>query len=196
MDYVLHFSVRTNLINYINQNYVQKTACFINLVMFNVKSNEGWTLYNQMIDLSIVYLIVISGFHLSFLKRLIYKILGKYKKTSYSISLGLIFTYLYFLNFATSALRVFISMMVSSLLKRKVKSRLDILGISGLITITIEPSCAYSIGFGLSYLCTFAIIIVYGINIQNFFLEKVLVNLVATLVGLPFVLSINGFISL
>jgi predicted membrane metal-binding protein len=85
---------------------------------------------------------------------------------------------------------------MSSILKRKVRSRHDILGISGLTTIAIEPSCAYSIGFGLSYLCTFAIIIVYEINIQNFLLEKVLVNLVAILIGLPFVLAINGYLSL
>jgi ComEC/Rec2-related protein len=149
-----------------------------------------------MIDLSVVYLIVISGFHLSFLKRLIHKMFGKHHKISYAISAGLIFMYLYFLNFATSALRVFISMVISKILRRKIKSRFDVLGISGLVTLLIEPSSAYSLGFCLSYLCTFVIIIVYEINFQSLLLEKVLVNLTATLVGIPFVLEINGYISL
>jgi competence protein ComEC len=164
--------------------------------MFNIKSNEGWTLYNQMIDLSIVYLIVISGFHLSFLKRLIYKIFGKHQKISYSISVGMIFMYLYFLNFATSALRVFTSILISTIFRQSIKSRFDVLGISGLVTLFIEPSSAYSLGFCLSYLCTFVIIIIYEIDFQSLLLEKVLVNLVATLVGVPFVLEINGYISL
>jgi ComEC/Rec2-related protein len=147
-----------------------------------------------MIDMSVAYLIVISGFHLSIFKYLINKIC-KHKKTSITINLVFIGFYCYLLNFSLSATRVLLCMVIN-LLTRKRLNKYDVLGLSGLISIFLNPSSPLNYGFCLSYLCTATIYLVYDLNISNFFIEKILVNLCAIIVSLPFVLLMSKHISI
>jgi competence protein ComEC len=148
-----------------------------------------------MVDLSIVYLIIVSGFHLAIIKKIIHKILEKYPKASYLCSLSIIFFYTYLLNFSVSAFRVFLSTLLVICLKNKHLPQHEILGLAGLISLLFGPSIIFNIGFCLSYLCTAGIIFIVTLNINNVFLEKVLFNLIAILIGIPFVLMINHNIS-
>jgi predicted membrane metal-binding protein len=82
------------------------------------------------------------------------------------------------------------------LLRKRINNRYDILSLSGMISILINPCCVFNVGFCMSYLCTMAIIYVYELQIANFFLEKILINIVAIIVSLPFVILLQHKISL
>ncbi|MDR3163695.1 MAG: ComEC/Rec2 family competence protein [Mycoplasmataceae bacterium] len=148
-----------------------------------------------MVDLSIVYLIIVSGFHLAIIKRIINIIFKKRYAIANLVSTTIIFVYLYFLNFAVSAFRVFSTLILSIFLRRRCNSPYEILGLSGLISLLLGPSIAFNAGFCLSYLCTAGIIFIGTLNINNIFLEKVLINLIAIVISLPFVLTMNRYIS-
>jgi competence protein ComEC len=195
IDRLFRWSLRDHTTNFIKLHYDQKTASFINLVMFNIKNNEAWSLYYKMIDLSIVYLIVVSGFHLSILKRLIRTILRN-RVASNTISLVIILVYVYLLNFAVSVDRVFLTLIFSIVLHKVVRDRFDLLSISAMFTILLVPTSVFNLGFCMSYLCTAVIIYIYKLEIQHYLLEKIVINLSAVLVSLPFVLIMNQQISL
>ena len=77
---------------------------YINLLLFNSKSSLIDPFYNNLIKISAVQLFVISGFHISFLKGLIDKIIKKItKKDNNLISILFLFFYLYLLNFTLSS---------------------------------------------------------------------------------------------
>ncbi|MDR3330564.1 MAG: ComEC/Rec2 family competence protein [Mycoplasmataceae bacterium] len=196
IDKILHFSIKNVIQKFATNHYDSKTGSFINLVMFNVKIGEAKNVYHDMIDLSIVYLIVVSGFHISILKRMVKKCFKHIPICGDVISILLIVFYCYLLNFATSVTRVLLMSILTIVIKKWVKSRFDILTLSGLVTIVLGPSCVFNIGFCMSYLCTVAIIYVYSLQIKNLLFECLLVNVSATIVSLPFVLSMSQSISI
>jgi competence protein ComEC len=113
IDHTLHFSLKKGAVNFINSHYQVQTAGFINLVMFNIKDQATWPIYDEMIDLSVVYLIVISGFHLSIFKQTIFKIFKHHHQLTYVISFCFLLLYCYFLNFAVSVTRVMLSLLIT-----------------------------------------------------------------------------------
>ena len=117
-DQIFHFSLKQSLIEYINNSYDEKTASFIKLLILNYKDQYAKAVYNQMINLSIVYLIVIGGFHLSILKKVINFCFKKHFKIALIVNLLLIFFYSYLLSFSISACRVLITMICGLLLKK------------------------------------------------------------------------------
>ena len=62
-------------------------------LILNYKDQYAKAVYNQMINLSIVYLIVIGGFHLSILKKVINFCFKKHFKIALIVNLLLIFFY-------------------------------------------------------------------------------------------------------
>jgi competence protein ComEC len=118
VDKTFHFSIRESIQSFVTNNYNQKTGAFINLVIFNVKSGEAWNVYHDMIDLSIVYLIVVSGFHISILRNLIKKCFKKIPMGGDIVSITLILFYCYLLNFAISVTRVLLMTILTIVIKK------------------------------------------------------------------------------
>jgi competence protein ComEC len=157
----MHCSVRKHISNFIGSHYDQTTSSFIKLILLNIKEQQGKTTYYHMIDLSIVYLIVVSGFHISVLKRIISHCCAKHRRLANGINLGIIIFYCYLLNFAVSVTRVLFMFILTLIFDKKIKNRIDILALSGLVSILLGPSCIFNIGFCMSYLCTLVIIIIF-----------------------------------
>ncbi|MDR0740081.1 MAG: ComEC/Rec2 family competence protein [Mycoplasmataceae bacterium] len=176
--------------------YDKETGNFIKLVLFNIKDKTSSSTYFHMIDLSIVYLIVVSGFHITILKRMINYLFKRNKLLGNILNCSIIFFYCYLLNFAVSVTRVLLMFIFTLLLRRRINNRYDILCLSGLFSLLLNPYCVFNIGFCMSYLCTIAIIYVYELQISNFLLEKILINVVAVTVSLPFVILLQHKISL
>ena len=194
IDMLCGFSIRNKIINWINNNYNSQTSSFINLIVFNVKNSTSYVIYDKMIDLSIVYMVVISGFHLSIFKYFVSKICRN-RALGNSISLVFILFYSFLLDFSSSSIRVLLCLIIRMSTKNKF-NKYTILGISGLISIFLNPSCTTNYGFCLSYLCTGIIYLIFDLNINNFFIEKILINIMAVTISLPFVLLMNSQISL
>jgi len=87
-------------------------------------------------------------------------------------------------------------MIFSKTSHRFFENNFDILAISGIFSILLCPSCCLNYGFDMSYLCTFAVTVVYKMKFDNIFTEKILANLLATLMSLPFVIAMNQQISI
>jgi competence protein ComEC len=118
IDKALHFSIRESIQSFVTNNYNEKTSTFINLVIFNTKSGEAWNIYHDMVDLSIVYLIVVSGFHISILRNLIKKCFKKISICGDIVSIVIIAFYCYLLNFAVSVTRVLLMTILTIVIKK------------------------------------------------------------------------------
>ena len=194
-DQIFHFSLKQSLIEYINNSYDEKTASFIKLLILNYKDQYAKAVYNQMINLSIVYLIVIGGFHLSILKKVINFCFKKHFKIALIVNLLLIFFYSYLLSFSISACRVLITMICGLLLKKYSNNKYDRISLSGFLSLIIAPSIVKNIGFSLSYICTLGVCFIYSLKIKNHLLNQIVINVVSTLISLPFIYQINHSIN-
>lgn len=193
---IFGFSVRNKIMDFITNTYDEETKSIINLFIFNYKDKYSYKIYQIIINLSIVYLIVIGGFHLSILQRIIRKTIKKPKILSEILGLMVIFFYTYLLNFSISTSRVLISTICGYLLFWTKFNQYNKTACAGILSLIICPNIITNLGFNLSYLCTFGVIFVFSLNVKNFFLRQILINVLCTLISLPFVVSINHQISL
>jgi hypothetical protein len=92
LTYIPDFTIINILKHFIDVHYQQKTASFIELILFNIKTNDSYHLYNDMKELSLVYLITVSGFQLSFVKIILNKIIKK-KNINFYLTLCVITFY-------------------------------------------------------------------------------------------------------
>ena len=195
IDNVMHFSIREKLIDWVNNAYDQETTSIINLFIFNKKDDYSYDIYKMVANLSISYLIVISGFHLNMLKRVIKKVVYKPKILVEILSIFVILFYTYLLNFSTSTSRVLISMIFGYLLPKN-KNRYTKTACAGILSMIIYPQIIKDIGFNLSYICTFCVIYILSYQIKNFYINQILICFICTMVSLPFIANINNQMSL
>lgn len=190
----VNFNLSEKICDFLDSKYDDRTASFIKLMILNKKVGDSYTLYKKMIDMSIVYLIVISGFHLMFIKKITNLIFKKIPFFQFIFNFFLFFFYVYLLNFNASVLRVFLCLIISKCLKNK--NLYDTTALSGIIVLLFVPSLCFSLSFQLSYICTFGVIFIVSLTIKSKILEKILINTCAVVISLPLVLSINNQISI
>ena len=190
----LNFSLRNNIVNYIYSNNDKRIADFINLTLFNTKIDFGKQIYKDMIELSVSYLIVISGMHLSFISRVIEKFI-KHKKISFVFNI-IIFSWItYFLNFSYSILRVFISYLISKNRYLNKYDSINKLCICSLILILINPNCVNNISFQLTMLASLSIIWFNKIS-KNFWFKSIFLHIFINVLIFPVMVNINSNFSL
>lgn len=74
------FNLRKYISSYLDRSYDDLTSNFIKLMVLNIKIDESYYLYKKIANLSVVYLIVISGFHLMFIKKIFNFLLRNFLK--------------------------------------------------------------------------------------------------------------------
>ena len=188
-------SIRDKLLNYVNRSYDIETSSIINLFIFNKKDNYSYDTYKMVSNLSIAYLIVISGFHLNILKRIITKILFKFKIISEIGCLCFILFYTYLLNFSIGASRILISSIFGYLLHKN-KNPYTKTACAGIFSMIIYPNVINDIGFNLSYLCALCVIFILSYKIKNYIINQILICFLCSIISLPFISKINDEISL
>lgn len=189
LDNLFHFSLRKILINKVNADYNEKTASIINLFIFNIKDSYAYTMYNTIINLSIVHLFVISGLHLSIIKKI-------FTKKLWFLSYPIIFFYTYLLNFSVSSTRVILTFLFDLLFK-KIKTNLkDSCSCAGILSLIIFPKSVTNYGFQMSYFCTLAIISINELKINNWLIKYLLIDFISITISFPFILEMNNSISL
>ena len=131
------------------------------------------------INTGTIHLLAISGLHIgiwSLILLYFLKIFNIKFKIRIIISLASLFVYTFIIGAPPSAIRAFVIYAVfcfSFLLKRKVVS-LNSLGLSGLVILFIWPFSVFDIGFWLSFICVFSLIIYshfLNFNFSNFFIN-------------------------
>ena len=169
---------------------------YINLLLFNSKSSLIDPLYDNLIKISAVQLFVISGFHISFFKKIIDNIIKKItKKENNIISISFIFFYLYLLNFTLSSLRAFLSI-VFNLINRKYKlnySSIDINSFIGILFLLFNPKTLFLINFELSFIVVITLSLISNVKNKK---SKLLGLFLPFFVSLPLIINMNSEIGI
>nr|WP_145960548.1 ComEC/Rec2 family competence protein [[Mycoplasma] anseris] len=200
LKYIEHFySLNEKLLN----NHGQYSKTFLSLLLFGNKDEYSKDLFNQMININVAHLFVISGIHLSFLYFLISKILKLLKINKHFlriINFLLLFLYLIFLNFQISALRAFWFLLIFKMNKWYFKgkfNKFDILSFVCLFFLLIDPLWLFNISFLFSFSISFFVLINVDIfsNIKYEWKRNILIIFATFFIGLLHSLFLSKQIS-
>ena len=173
-------------------NRIKYSKSFLNLLIFNNKSSEIIDLYDDLIKISAIQLFVISGFHITFLSNILDKILFKITKRKQStITIFIIFIYVYLLKFSLSSLRSFLVLVyryIDKFFKLKLNS-IDINSLVAIIFLIIQPKNLFLAGFQLSFFISISILLISSFKFNYSYLLKIIIPF---LISLPIILNMNS----
>lgn len=182
--------------NYFLSIYGEETTSFIKLVLFNIKDKNSYIFLKQAVDLGIVWLVSSGGFHLSLLTRLNERIFKQKQLVGYVINMLLMCFYSFLLGFCYGCLRVYLKTALKPFFKRHEIDNFNQLGVVGLLIGLFNPVCFRSYSFALSFLVCIGVYWVQMLNLNNALLSKFLVNVVAFVITIPFVIEMNKKIAI
>ena len=136
----------------------------------------------------ISHLLAISGMHITLLFSTIYKLLEKIKRTKFNILFVfvLLFFYLFLVNFTPSSIRAGL-MFIILILFKKMKSYKVLIFIFVLL-ISINPYYVYNIGFLLSFIVSFYILLFNDLIKGNYFQKLLMTSLIAFIASMPVII--------
>lgn len=188
--------LRNAIFNFFNKHYEKETSSFIKLILFNVRSKDTWIFYKQTVDLGIVWLICISGFHVSLLSRIIKKIFVKVPKVGKYVNICVIGFYSILLNFSYASIRILLKLSFDWTFKRFNIQSYNRLGFIGLTICLLNPVCFSKYGFLLSFIVSTIVYFVMSLELNNKIIISLTMNVLAFLATIPFVIEMNHKISL
>jgi len=188
--------VRKAMFKFFDKHYSKDVSSFIKLILFNVKTQDTIIFYKQTVDLGIVWLICISGFHISFLSRVITWCFKKIPNVGRYVNISIIFFYSYLLEFSYASIRVLLKIILTPHFNIFKTKEFDRIGIIGLLIIFPNPVCLKDYGFLLSFLICIGANCIAKLELNNKIISRILINILACLITLPFVISMNHKISL
>ena len=164
-------------------------------------------IYNNYKTNGITHLFSLSALHVSIFSSILYFILKKFK-ISEIFSLIIVSSFLFFFSFISSfsssmlrALIFFILNSLNKLYKFNIKNK-NILYITFCILLIINPNNIFDIGFKLSFIITFFIILFSdNYKIKSSILSTLIISFISFLASLPLVINMSyevnfiGFIS-
>ena len=180
------YSIRNNLINYFDHNYSKTSSSFYKSLILGYKNDLE--INDELNMLGISHLFSISGLHIL----LIAKALSFFLKKKY-INIFLVI-YVLITGFSPSIVRASFMVILANYFKYKKLefSRLDVLGIIFIFLLFINPYYIFDIGFELSFLISFSIII--SDFKPKFMIIKI--SLLTFLISLPITINMNSKINL
>lgn len=190
--------IRLYYTNYLKDNLSKDSYNYIMALVFGKNMLED-NISDSYSVLGISHIMAISGLHILFLFQIISFILLKlFNYYDRKIPLILLFLYICFIGFRVSALRAFLFLLLSELNKKgKIKyTKLDILSISFIILILMNPYQIYQSGFILTFLVSFILIFIKRKNNENKLFYQYKTYLIIYFSTFPFVINITNKISL
>lgn len=170
-----------------------KIEKYISYLLFMDKGDFDTDIYQVLVELAIIHLVIISGYHFnkitSILEKILFLLPTKFSKLIIMILLGY---YLSLLSFAYPALRAYLNLLVKNVFPKAFLSGLNQLSLVGLIIILIQPMSMLSNSFIFTfYICFF--IAFLPLKIRN---NLILFSLFTYLATIPLVVNINFEISI
>lgn len=189
--------LKYNINNFYKDNLNENSYNYVKAIVLgdndlNDEIKEGYSL------LSISHILAISGFHIMLLFKVICFIIFNFFKSYKTFPAFIIITiYVILIGAPSSALRALLFLYIIELNKKgPIKyTNLDILSISCLIMLLINPYSLYNTGFILSYLVSFLLIFMKEfIHVNSKLLSSYLTHYLIYFATLPFVANITNII--
>ena len=182
--------------DFINERYSEKTSIYLTLFILGQKDGLSEDLSAKTNKIGISHLFAISGMHLSLIIAFINLILNRFylkKKTHQLIIGGLLLIYNIITGFTISILRASLLTVALFFNDERYFTKTDLLSFIMIFLLIVNPYYVYNIGFVLSFLISFSIIL--GKNIwqsDKSFLQVFKIGILANLVSLPLIIELNG----
>jgi len=184
------------IINFINNKYSKEISSFIKLILFNIKSKDTYTFYNQVVDLGIVWLFCVSGFHIALITRIIKRICKNRARVGLCINLAFVSLYLVFLKIPYGCLRIWLSLFYTHVFKKIKLHSFEKLGFIGLNICMLNPCCFANYGFLLSFIVCMGANYLNKFEIQNKLINQIVGCVVFYLLTIPFIFDMSKKVSL
>ena len=190
--------LKYKLNNYIDNHFDDDSKMMIKAFLLADKDAFSDSLNDHLKTNGIMHLFAVSGLHLNLLSVFIIKIL-KYFKIKDNVCdwivMIILLIYVVLASFTASITRAFLMYLLAVINKKKLNnifSNLDIICICFIMMIIINPYLYMNIGFLLSFIVAFSIIICgYLFNHKNKYLNILYISIVSCVASLPVVASIN-----
>ena len=184
---------KNKLQKYINR---KKAHTYLNIFILSNKNDLDKEVLNSYQTNGLSHLFSISGMHITLLLGTILKLLDKVSYNRYYKYIFLIIIliiYMYLTDFTPSILRsgiMFILLTLNKLFNFKIKTK-NIIMLTFIIIVLINPYYIYNLGFQLSYLISFYLIIFAHIinKHKNYFKKLFITSLISFLVSFPIIIS-------
>ena len=184
---------KNKLQKYINR---KKAHTYLNIFILSNKNDLDKEVLNSYQVNGLSHLFSISGMHITLLLGTILKLLDKVSYNRYYKYIFLIIIliiYMYLTDFTPSILRsgiMFILLTLNKLFNFKIKTK-NIIMLTFIIIVLINPYYIYNLGFQLSYLISFYLIIFAHIinKHKNYFKKLSITSLISFLVSFPIIIS-------
>ena len=187
--------------NYFDKTYSKETNGFLKALLIGNKNNLDSELLENISNIGIGHLFVISGLHINIIVLIVSKFLKLLKiKEEKQFPIILIFLIIYYIvtSFLISILRIIIT---NTLRKLNIKynlhlSSLDIYSINILLVLIFNPLLLFSYSFILTYLISTMIVIINPILTKKTLFDSLIISVMSVLVTLPIIININPTINL
>ena len=184
---------KNKLQKYINR---KKAHTYLNIFILSNKNDLDKEVLNSYQVNGLSHLFSISGMHITLLLGTILKLLDKVNYNryyKYILLIIILIIYMYLTDFTPSILRsgiMFILLTLNKLFNFKIKTK-NIIMLTFIIIVLINPYYIYNLGFQLSYLISFYLIIFAHIinKHKNYFKKLFITSLISFLVSFPIIIS-------
>lgn len=184
---------KNKLQKYINR---KKAHTYLNIFILSNKNDLDKEVLNSYQVNGLSHLFSISGMHITLLLGTILKLLDKVSYNryyKYILLIIILIIYMYLTDFTPSILRsgiMFILLTLNKLFNFKIKTK-NIIMLTFIIIVLINPYYIYNLGFQLSYLISFYLIIFAHIinKHKNYFKKLFITSLISFLVSFPIIIS-------
>ena len=184
---------KNKLQKYINR---KKAHTYLNIFILSNKNDLDKEVLSSYQVNGLSHLFSISGMHITLLLGTILKLLDKVSYNryyKYILLIIILIIYMYLTDFTPSILRsgiMFILLTLNKLFNFKIKTK-NIIMLTFIIIVLINPYYIYNLGFQLSYLISFYLIIFAHIinKHKNYFKKLFITSLISFLVSFPIIIS-------
>lgn len=198
---VLYFfdQLKMKLYEPFNILFDEKEAGYLGGLVFGMKTNLNEELFTSFSQLGLTHILAVSGTHVAVVVAcLLYtlKLFRVPQDKAYSITIIFLPIYILLTGAEPSIIRAGIMGMMGLWLikKQKLKNTASILAVTALLMLAVNPLVIYNIGFQLSFIVTFGLIVFTPVirkgfsNKKNHFLDLLSVTLSAQLTSFPLTL--------
>ena len=192
-------SIKYYYSNYLKDNLSEDSYSYVKALVFG-DNNLGDDIKDSYSVLGLSHILAISGMHIVFLFNIIsfilLKVFNYYKK---GIPIIIVCLFVILIGMPVSSVRAVLFLIIGSLNKGRIRySRIDILSISCLIMLLVNPFMLFNSGFILSFLVSFILIFKDSIikRSGSVLIDTYKMYILIFLITLPFVINISNRISI